>query len=95
MYLVNWDISSRISQGITLATTRFVALSQQIQSISHHWSPTLMATEKSSWWGKVNPPPPINQIKEETARVAEAEIAQASWLARKADKVVAKRHRSP
>jgi hypothetical protein len=52
--------SSRSGGGrITLTTTRYVALMQQIQSTSHHWSPTPMAIEKSLWWGRVNPLPPL------------------------------------
>jgi hypothetical protein len=50
-------------------TTRLAALREQIQSACHLQGLTLMAAEKSSWWGRVNPPPQTKQQRRSQERL--------------------------
>jgi hypothetical protein len=92
MNLAMRENPSWIPQGGMSTTTRLAALREQIQSACHLQGLTLMAAEKSSWWGRVNPTPP-NQTTEEITREAEEEMARAVGFSRDADRAARKRHR--
>jgi hypothetical protein len=76
---MQWGKQNQIPQGIKPTTTGSLAQSQQIQFTSHQQSLTSMEAEKSTWFGKVNPP--ADKTAEEISREAEEEITRAARLA--------------